>query len=69
VEIPKSVAAELCKQILNSSDLLCITANLVRENCSEEVFASYQLEVASIVSEIGDRLLAPIYKEHENLRP
>ena len=69
MEIAEKAAEELSKQILHTTDLLCISANLVRENCSEETFSSFQLEVAKIISEIGDRLLSPIYKEHKHLCP
>ncbi len=69
MEIPENIAKELCGQILHSSDLLCSTANLVRANCSAEVFNIFQREVANIVSEIGDRLLSPIYIEHQHLCP
>ena len=42
---------------------------IVKGSCTADLFDEYQLKVANIVSDAGDELLEPIFKQHPQLRP
>lgn len=68
-----NIDAESAKRVvdlvLRGLDTLCLSANVVRENCDAQSFDAYQRDIANAVADVGDNVLEPIFRQHPNLRP
>jgi hypothetical protein len=69
MNIDKETAGLLIERVLESMDVMSASANIVRERCDSESFGDYQRKVATLVSDIEDALLKPIYSQYPHLRP
>ena len=64
-EIARSVVKEMQNAIQKMEDSLVF----VRNGCSTEEFAAYRYGIGHALSEIHDRILDPIIREHPDLLP
>jgi len=69
MKIDEENAKLLVEKVVEAMDVLCVSAAIVRENCDEKSFSDYQLNVATLVAEIEDVLLKPVYSSYPHLRP
>ncbi len=63
------VAKRVVTLVLEGVDTLCESASVVRENGDALLFENYQRAIATVIADIGDNVLEPIFKQHPELRP
>ncbi len=65
----KTIAAQLSKMLLEISGQLDRSVAEVQGKCSDEEFNAYRRGAATVMWELYDQLLRPLYKTHPDLKP
>lgn len=69
MKIDEQSAKSVIEKVFEGMDAFNVSAKHVREHCDGETFSNYQLKAATLVANIEDELLKPIYRQYPHLRP
>lgn len=65
----RDAAQKIIQMMVAHTNELSASVALVHENCSPEESKKYRLAVGHILSEMQDRVLDPLLREHPDLKP